>query len=304
MAQTISSIPTWFRVGLEEIVELGAQDVRPDHAQFIGSTINSKQDYEKIGSLSPFGYALQTPEGTDATTDSLAQPFLRNFSTKRYALAFDVTKQANYTDFYNKVKNPARLLARAVAETIEVSAANIFNLGFTTPANGGTQTLDAAALFSTAHTSAGANQANTPTTALALNAVNVETGLAQMRTQKGHRGQPIRRAGPVKLITSYDQQALAFRICQSMNMAGTNENDTNEFLRSIVQPLPIFDITSATYWFLVTAEKQYNPLVRMNRMPLDIQSEYATKSGIWSFTVDQEWLFFAKEWRSTWGTNP
>lgn len=303
MAQTIASIPTWFRVGLEEIVELGAQEVPPDHMQFIGNVLNSRQDYEKIGSLAPFGYALQTPEGTDATTDSLTQPFLRNFQTSRYALAFDVTKQANYADFYNKVKNPARLLARAVAETIEATAANIFNLGFTTPASGGTQTLDAAALFGTAHPSAGANQANYPTTQLALNTVNVETALAQVRTQKGHRGQPIRRAGPVKLVTSYDQQALASRIALTTNMPGTNDNDTN-FLKNLLQPLPIFDITSSTAWWLVTADKRYNPLVRMNRMPLDIQSQYAVKSGIWTFAVDQEWLFFAKEWRSTWGTNP
>ncbi|KKK91444.1 hypothetical protein LCGC14_2712890, partial [marine sediment metagenome] len=113
----------------------------------IFNVLNSDKQSEKDSYESGFGLMPEKNEGVAATYDVIKPGISKTYLHLTYALGYEITEEAiednlRTPETFNKL--PAAL-NRSGIETVEITAANIINNGFTT--NG----FDGVPLFSTAH---------------------------------------------------------------------------------------------------------------------------------------------------------
>jgi len=144
-------------------------------------------------------------------------------------------------------------LARAMAYTKQVKAANTLNYGFTNSSQyyGG----DGVPLFSTQHPLiSGGYNSNTPSTAADLNETSLENAVIQIAAWVDERGLLI-AAKPKKLIVPPALQFVATRLLETELRVGTNDNDINALKNngSIPEGYAINHfLTDTNAWFLTT----------------------------------------------------
>lgn len=304
MAHTIAGAPGLARVGLMRVVDQFAESWTTQYTNILGTEVSSKQDFERMIGFSDFGSPVVTNEGSAVAFDSLAAPFQMDVKPQMRTLGFEITMQAEYTDLYKKVSKPeiGRALGLAFMHAREQSAANLLNLGFSTPAAGGTTTLDAAALFSPVHPLETGTATNMPGSSLPLSASGLEQAVQELNQQKTHKGKVHFYTGTLKLVVPAGLEMLAYRIVNSTLQAGTNTNDKN-VLTSRVEVAPNYFLTDTNNWFLM-AQGEPNPLCRLKRIPFFVKETFDERNLVHVFVAGEEWKDFANGWRNTWGTNP
>jgi hypothetical protein len=144
-----------------------------------------------------------------------------------------------------------KALARAMAYTKQVKAANVLNNGFNSAFAGG----DGQALFSTQHplVSGGVNS-NTPATQADLNETSLENAVIQIAAWTDERGLLI-AAKPRKLIVPPSLQFVATRLLETELRVGTADNDINAIKNngSIPEGYTVNNyLTDNNAWFLTT----------------------------------------------------
>ena len=121
---------------------------------------NSSKKFERFADYTSFGDVAEKPEGGVYPMDTIRPGYTKDLTPIEFAKAFEVTKTALEDDELDIVTRASEMLAFSARYTQESYAARVFNNGFTTETS-----LDAVALFSTAHTLAGGGTAaNRPST--------------------------------------------------------------------------------------------------------------------------------------------
>lgn len=304
MAQGISTAPALARVGLLRIVDQFASEWPHQFTTLVGRELDSDQDFERIVGFSDFANPGITNEGTTVAFDVLTAPFQVDVKPQMRTLGFEVTMQAKYTDLYKKMSKPevGKALGLSFMHAKEQSAANMLNLGFNTPATGGTQTLDGKALFANDHPLEVGTGTNVPGSSLALSASGLEQAIQEVNQQKSHKGKIHFFTGKFKLIVPGAMEMAAYRIVNSTLVSGASLNDVNP-LKSRVEVIPNYFLTDPNNWYLLP-EGDANPLTRLNRIPFFVKESFDERNLVHVFVAGQEWKDFANGWRSTWGTNP
>lgn len=305
MSQLIQTIAALARVG-SEWVELGREETVNQYSMLTGMTMTTRQDYEIFRGLVDFDYAGVVNEGDDVVIQSLTSPFDVQVSPLMIAMGYEISKQARHTDLYNKIKNPAKKMGINMIETRNQRFARLFTLGFTDPQSGGTTTLDDESLFDTDHPIQGGTAANRPSADLSLSEPNVATALTQYRTQVTHMGKPRIQSGKVNLVVAPANEFEAKRIASGPERPGTTNRDKNVFndrLDVVVMDyIQTSTITDA--WYLVSDNKNQNPLTCIERIPTFFESDYTPGNQMFLFVTGEEYVYFARDWRGVWGTNP
>ena len=156
-------------------------------------------------------------------------------------------------------------LARAMAYTKQVKAANVLNNGWTSGYTGG----DGQLLFSTAHPLvSGGTNSNTPSTQADLNETSLENAVIQIAGWTDERGLLI-AAKPKKLIVPPALQFVATRLLETELRTATNNNDINAIKNngSIPDGYTVNHfLTDTNGWFLTTDVP--NGLKHFVRVPL------------------------------------
>jgi phage major head subunit gpT-like protein len=161
-----------------------------------------------------------------------------------------LTEEAIEDNLYDSLSGRyTKALARAMAYTKQVKAANVLNTGFT--ATGG----DGVALFSTQHPliSGGVNS-NTPSTQADLNETSLENAVIQIAAWTDERGLLI-AAKPKKLVVPPALQFVATRLLETELRVGTADNDINAIKNngSIPGGYTVNNyLTDSNAWFLCT----------------------------------------------------
>jgi len=135
-----------------------------------------------------------------------------------------LTEEAIEDNLYDSLSGRyTKALARSMAYTKQVKAANVLNNGFTPGFNGG----DGTTLFSTQHplVSGGFNS-NRPTTNADLNETSLENAVIQIAAWTDERGLLI-AAKPVKLVVPPALMFVATRLLETELRVGTADNDIN-----------------------------------------------------------------------------
>jgi hypothetical protein len=216
----------------------------------IYETETSERSFEEETKLSGFSAAPVKNEGSAIAYDNAQEAYTARYTHETIALGFSLTEEAIEDNLYDSLSGRyTKGLARAMAYTKQVKAANVLNNGFTT--NGG----DGVPLFSTSHplVSGGVNS-NTPSTQADLNETSLENAVIQIAAWTDERGLLI-AAKPKKLVVPPALQFVATRLLETELRVGTADNDINAIKNNgnIAEGYTVNNfLTDPNAWFLTT----------------------------------------------------
>jgi hypothetical protein len=218
----------------------------------IYETETSERSFEEETKLSGFTAAPVKNEGSAIAYDNAQEAWTARYTHETIAMGFSLTEEAIEDNLYDSLSaRYTKALARSMAYTKQVKAANVINNGFTAGYTGG----DGVTLFSTAHplVSGGVNS-NTPSTQSDLNETSLENAVIQIAAWTDERGLLI-AAKPRKLIVPPALQFVATRLLETELRVGTTDNDINAIKNngSIPEGYTVNHfLTDSNGWYLCT----------------------------------------------------
>mgnify|MGYP003648605602 FL=1 len=209
--------------GLNALFGLEYNRYENQHAE-IFVTETSDRAFEEEVMLSGFASAPTKQEGAGVVFDQAGETFTARYNHETIALAFAITEEAIEDNLYDRLAGRyTRALARSMANTKQVKAANILNNAQVTSATGG----DGESLIGNAHPLAtGGAFSNVLATAADLNETSLEQSLIDISGFVDERGLKIASTGR-KMIIPKELQFTAERIMKSPMRVGTADNDIN-----------------------------------------------------------------------------
>ncbi len=237
--------------GLNALFGLEYKRYGEEH-QEIYETESSERSFEEETKLSGFSAAPVKNEGSAIAYDNAQEAWTARYTHETIALGFSLTEEAVEDNLYDTLSaRYTKALARAMAYTKQVKAANVLNNGFNGAYAGG----DGEALFSNSHTlvSGGVNS-NIPAVATDLNETALENAVIQIAAWTDERGLLI-AAKPRKLVVPPALQFVATRLLETELRVGTADNDINAIKNngSIPEGYAINHfLTDPDAWFLTT----------------------------------------------------
>ena len=201
-------------------LEYGRYDA--EHTE-IFETENSDRAFEEEVMLSGFGNARVKSEGGSIIYDNATETFTARYTHETIALGFAITEEAVEDNLYDRISaRYTRALARSMANTKQVKAANVLNNAFDPNFTGG----DGKELCATDHPLVAGTLSNELATAADLNETSLEQALIDIAAFTDERGLLISTQGR-KLIIPSELQFVADRLMASANRVGTADNDIN-----------------------------------------------------------------------------
>jgi len=201
-------------------LEYGRYDA--EHAE-IFDTETSDRAFEEEVMLSGFGNARVKSEGGSIVYDNATETFTARYTHETIALGFAITEEAVEDNLYDRISaRYTKALARSMANTKQVKAANVLNNAFDSNFPGG----DGVELCSTAHPLVTGTLSNELAVAADLNEASLEQALIDIAAFTDERGLLISTQGR-KLIIPSELQFVADRLTQSTLRVGTADNDIN-----------------------------------------------------------------------------
>jgi hypothetical protein len=239
--------------GLNALFGLEYKRYGEEH-QEIYETETSERSFEEETKLSGFSAAPVKNEGNAIAYDNAQEAWTARYTHETIALGFSLTEEAVEDNLYDTLSaRYTKALARAMAYTKQVKAANVLNNGFNAGGsyNGG----DGVPLFSASHPLVtGGTNSNIPTTPADLNETSLENAVIQIAAWTDERGLLI-AAKPRKLIVPPALQFVATRLLETELRVGTADNDVNALKNngSIPEGYAINHfLTDNNAWFLTT----------------------------------------------------
>jgi hypothetical protein len=208
--------------GLNALFGLEYKRYENQHAE-IFDTENSDRAFEEEVMLSGFANAQVKPEGSGVTFDNAQETFTARYSHETIALAFAITEEAIEDNLYDRLASRyTKALARSMANTKQVRAANVLNNAFNAGFAGG----DGVELCSAVHPTIAGTFSNELATSADLNETSLEQSLIDIAAFTDERGLKVAARG-VKMIIPSELQFTAERLMKSQGRVGTADNDIN-----------------------------------------------------------------------------
>ena len=223
MAISRSQLVKELEPGLNALFGLEYNKYENEHAEIFAAEASDRAFEEEV-MLTGFGSAPVKEEGSAVTFDQASESFTARYTHETIAMAFAITEEAIEDNLYDRLAaRYTRALARSMANTKQVKAANVLNNAFNSSFAGG----DGVELCSTAHPIAtGGTFRNELSTAADLSETSLEQSLIDIAAFVDERGLKIAMQG-VKLIIPKELQFTAERILRSPQRVGTADNDIN-----------------------------------------------------------------------------
>lgn len=288
------------RKNILDVFVVQSADLAKEWDMVLGKEFETTQSFEVMKQIKPLSPAQQTPEGETAKYDDWTPIFARSFYPVMFTKGVRYSKLFDFTLQYKDVIKKQDQFARAFNQKKNIVAANIDNLGFTDTTYG----MNAETLYSTAHSQGAGNPtfSNRPTTELPFGPLALEQALTEIRKQIDPVGQPMQLTGKVLLKVPIAKEAVATRVVRSMQLAQTNNNDTNSFITSRVEMAVIDYYTSDNAWFLRMQNDRDHGLFLLKQMPYDITQLAMDDSFMFKWVADESYTVGWKDAHGTWGT--
>ena len=303
MAINRASISKELLPGLNAVFGMEYGEVDDEH-KVLFDVENSDRAFEEEVLFTGFGSAPTKGEGAAVSYDDAQESYTARYTAETVALAFAITEEAMEDNLYDTfAKLRAKGLARAMANTKQVKAANLFNNGFSDTIG------DGAAFFSAAHpTISDGNQSNLMAAA-DLSEATLETALTNVQKIKDDRGILI-GASAVSLHIPVDSWAIADRILSSPGNTQTSAAAANPNTNAInatrhMGMLPEgYHInrrfTDTTSYFIKTDVP--NGTKMFVRSPLQTKMEPDFDTGNLRFKARERYSFGVSDWRGYFGS--
>ena len=293
MAINRSQLAKELEPGLNALFGLEYQGYENQHAE-IFDTENSDRAFEEEVMLSGFGSASVKPEGTSVNFDSATESFTARYSHETVALAFQITEEAVEDNLYDKISTRyTKALARSMAHTKQVKAANVLNNGFDSNFKGG----DGVELFSSAHPTSSGNQRNELETPSDLNETSLEQAMIDIGAFADDRGLKV-AAKARKLIIPSALQFTAERLMKSANRVGTADNDINALASKgmIPEGYVVNNYITDTDAFFIKTDVP-NGMKHFQRSPIATSMEGDFETGNMKYKARERYSFGFSDWR-------
>ena len=208
--------------GLNALFGLEYKQYANEHAE-IFDTENSDRAFEEEVMLSGFANAAVKPEGSGVSYDNAQETYTARYTHETVALAFAITEEAIEDNLYDRLASRyTKALARSMANTKQVKAANVLNKAFNSSYAGG----DGKELCATNHPTLAGTFSNELATSADLNETSLEQSLIDIAAFTDERGLKVAARG-MKLIIPSELQFTAERLMKSSQRVGTADNDIN-----------------------------------------------------------------------------
>jgi hypothetical protein len=189
----------------------------------IYETESSDRSFEEETKLAGFAAAPLKSEGAAIAYDNAQEAFTARYNHVTIALGFSLTEEAVEDNLYDSLSaRYTKALARSMANTKQVRAANVLNNGFTAGFTGG----DGVTLFAAHPTVQGGVNNNQPAVGVDLSEAALEAAVIQIAAWTDERGLLI-AAKPRRLIIPPALQFVATRLLDTQLRPGTADNDLN-----------------------------------------------------------------------------
>ena len=289
--------------GLNAVFGMEYGEVNNEHEPLY-EVENSDRSFEEEVLFTGFGTAPTKQEGAAVVYDDAGESFTARYTNETIALAFAITEEAMEDNLYDTfAKLRAKGLARAMANTKQVKAANLFNNGFSDTIG------DGAAFFSAAHpTISDGNQSNLAAAA-DLSEATLETILTNIQKIADDRGILI-GASAVSLHIPVDSWAIADRVLSSpgntqTSAAGANPNtnaiNATRHLGMLPDGYYINRRFTDTDAYFVKTDVP-NGTKMFNRTPLQTKMEPDFDTGNLRFKARERYSFGVSDWRGFFGS--
>jgi len=285
--------------GLNALFGLEYNRYENEHAE-IFSTEASDRAFEEEVMLSGFGSAPVKSEGGAVQFDDANESFTARYTHETIAMAFAVTEEAIEDNLYDRLAaRYTRALARSMANTKQVKAANVLNNAFNASFTGG----DGVSLCNLNHPLvSGGVLENTLNTAADLSETSLEQSLIDISSMVDERGLKISLQG-VKLIIPKELQFTAERILKTPQRVGTADNDINAMasMGMIPQGYRVNHYLTDTDAFFIMTDAP-NGLKQFVRSPIKTAIEGDFDTGNVRFKARERYSFGFSDPRGIFGS--
>ena len=303
MAINRSAISKQLLPGLNEVFGMEYGEVADEHKALF-EIESSDRAFEEEVLFTGFGTAPTKGEGASVSYDDAQESYSARYTAETIALAFAVTEEAMEDNLYDTfAKLRAKGLARAMANTKQVKAANIYNNGFSDTIG------DGAAFFSASHPTISDGLQSNLLGAADLSEATLETALTTAQKTKDDRGILI-GASVVSLHIPVDYWAVADKILSSPGNTGTsaasanpNTNAINAIRNMGMVPEGYYinrRFTDTDAWFVKTDVP--NGTKMFVRSPLQTKMEPDFDTGNLRFKARERYSFGVSDWRGWYGS--
>jgi len=285
--------------GLNALFGLEYDRYGEEHKE-IYETESSDRSFEEETKLSGFANAPVKNEGAAIAYDNAQEAFTSRYNHVTIALGFSLTEEAVEDNLYDSLSaRYTKALARSMANTKQVRAANVINNGFDAAYTGG----DGVSLFNDSHplVSGGVNS-NTQDTPTDLNETALENAVIQIAAWTDERGLLI-AAKPRKLVIPPALQFVATRILETQLRVGTADNDINAMYTnsSIPEGYTVNHYLTDTNGFYLTTDVP-NGMKHFERTALTTSMEGDFDTGNVRYKARERYSFGWSDPLGVWGS--
>jgi len=284
--------------GLNTLFGLEYDSYPPEYSAVFEANTSSKA-YEEDLLLQGFGSAPTKDEGAAISYDSGSQQWTARYQHETVALAFSLTEEAEEDGQYGSIASRyTKALARSMASTKEIKAANVLNNAQTAGFNGG----DGVVLLSASHPTTNGLQSNVLATAADLSETSLESILIQIADMKDDRGLRIAAQG-TQLIIPTAYTFVAERLLESQLRTGTADNDINAIKSGGYLPKGYHimrRLSDADAFFVQTDVPDGLKMFQRSPMKKGMEGDFET--GNVRYKVRERYSFGVTDWRGIFGT--
>jgi|TARA_R110000772_G_scaffold51230_1_gene117620 hypothetical protein len=299
MAMNRAQFAKMLEPGLNTLFGLEYDSYPPEYSS-VFSANTSQRAYEEDVLLEGFGNAPVKSEGASISYDAASQQWTARYQHETIALAFSITEEAEEDGQYGSIASRyTKALARSMASTKEIKAANVLNNAFS---GSGVTGGDSKTLCATDHPTRSGDQSNALATAADLSETSLEQILIQIADLKDDRGLRVAAQGQMLVIpTAYT--FTAERLLESQLRTGTADNDINAIRAGGYLPKGYHvmrRLTDSDAFFVVTDVP--DGLKHFQRSPLKKGMEGDFETGNVRYKVRERYSFGFTDWRGIFGT--
>ena len=260
---------------------------------------SSDRAFEEEVMLGGFGNAEVKPEGSGVVYEQAQETFTARYSHETVALAFSLTEEAVEDNLYDKISTRyTKALARSMANTKQIKAANVLNRAFNSSFLGG----DDKELCATDHPTLSGTQKNELSTAADLNETSLEQMLIDIADMKDERGMKIALRG-MKMIIPVNLQFVAERLLKTPGRTQTADNDINAVrsMGMVPQGYVVNNFLTDTDAFFIKTDSP-NGLKMFTRAPIRTAMEGDFDTGNVRYKARERYSFGFSDWRGIFGS--
>ena len=298
MAISRSQLVKELEPGLNALFGLEYKRYENEHEQIFDKETSDRAFEEEV-MLSGFGNAAVKAEGSGVSYDQAQETFTARYTHNTIALAFAITEEAIEDNLYDRLASRyTKALARSMANTKQVYAANVLNNAFNTNYLGG----DGVALCSASHPTLAGTFSNTLATAADLNETSLEQALIDIAAFTDERGLKIAAQG-LKLIIPSALQFTADRLMKSAGRVGTSDNDINAIkdMGMVPQGYTVNHFLTDSDAFFIKTDAP-NGLKYFERAPIKTSMEGDFETGNVRYKARERYSFGWSDPRGIYGT--